>query len=541
MGIFIHMNISKSVTKDEWQKVYEETLLLVKAFPLAESRKVYCKGIETICLVPTEEREDFYGWNYNKKRVGWFADGDYETMHTAEDYALFRNLVCEEEIDENAGDAILGVLSDYMNDYNKALSDNVYCLWGNKTQGEPYHMYLLAIACLIESRLNEKAFIYGDITRGQCKKAVELANQYLNNPIEIPARCDVWRFHERISKLPIGKKAQYEAFVQLYMGTKDAEFGAYIRSVYPEEIYMEYWKEEFDYYPIGTLGFDRIINEYLLCGFGLKELCSLVNYLDKEEKPQYQKFVERILDANLHIKEKNCEDMLKINQEEEEPYSIYTLFAQFAFAGAENKKVDRYIPIEEIKSILTDTLGDKCNVEFIIDEYLQREKNEIVLSAESSETEFKALCEQDASEALKQMMDIKKQALCEDRRKYTITVCEDFIYYRAGDSIEPHLEAALHNSFAFYNGLVAEERFHLLMKKSAKERCEWLAEQNKYLLIRKTDWEKIFTDIEKNDLTFARYYPMVRVKMETNKLVYMVMSFVLNDELYQYCKSVCQE
>ena len=79
------------------------------------------------------------------------------------------------------------------------------------------------------------------------------------------------------------------------------------------------------------------------------------------------------------------------------------------------------------------------------------------------------------------------------------------------------------------------------MKKSAKERCEWLAEQNKYLLIRKTDWEKIFTDIEKNDLTFARYYPMVRVKMETNNLVYMVMSFVLNDELYQYCKSVCQE
>ena len=34
MGIFIHMNISKSVTKREWKNVYEETLQLVKNFPL---------------------------------------------------------------------------------------------------------------------------------------------------------------------------------------------------------------------------------------------------------------------------------------------------------------------------------------------------------------------------------------------------------------------------------------------------------------------------------------------------------------------------
>ena len=54
MGIFIHMSISKSVTKREWEGVYEETLQLVKAFLLAEKRKVECKGVETICLT-------FYG------------------------------------------------------------------------------------------------------------------------------------------------------------------------------------------------------------------------------------------------------------------------------------------------------------------------------------------------------------------------------------------------------------------------------------------------------------------------------------------------
>ena len=40
MGIFINMIISKSVTREEWEKVYEETLLLVKKFPFAEKRKI---------------------------------------------------------------------------------------------------------------------------------------------------------------------------------------------------------------------------------------------------------------------------------------------------------------------------------------------------------------------------------------------------------------------------------------------------------------------------------------------------------------------
>ena len=58
MGIFIHLEVSKSVTEEEWENVYEETLALVKACPLAERRKVPCRWIETICLVPTIERED---------------------------------------------------------------------------------------------------------------------------------------------------------------------------------------------------------------------------------------------------------------------------------------------------------------------------------------------------------------------------------------------------------------------------------------------------------------------------------------------------
>lgn len=40
MGIFIYLGISKAVQKQEWEEVYEETLQLVQAFPLAEKRSV---------------------------------------------------------------------------------------------------------------------------------------------------------------------------------------------------------------------------------------------------------------------------------------------------------------------------------------------------------------------------------------------------------------------------------------------------------------------------------------------------------------------
>lgn len=544
MGIFIHMNISKSVTKQEWEKVYKETLQLVKAFPLAERRKIECKGIETICLVPSVERKQTYGWNNEKTRWGWFADGDYETMHTAEEYALYRDMIQENEIESDAGDALFGALPAYSKfEWDDPRCSHTYDIWGAKTQGEPYHMYLLAIACLIEARLGEKAFVYGDITRGQCRKAVELANKHLVKPIDIPDRCDMERFYRRVSKLKLSEDEQFIVFERLYLGTKDHEYGGYIRGKYSEDVLYRYWKDAFEEYHIGTKGFDDYINEYLLWGFDLGKLCKLVNYNDKDNVPQYEKFVQRIMDAKLHLKNKNCEDILKIDQEESKPYSIYTLMAQFAFIGAENKKVDRYIPIDELKQILVSELEDKCNVEVIIEEYLCKEEQEqeIKISKDETEADLEELCQQDASEVFKQMMDIKRQSLIDEREKYDITTHEDLIYYETGDSIEPNLLKALKQSFVLYDSIAEEDFYKELMGFSAKMRSKWLVEQNRSILIRERDWNKIFTDIEENESSFSRYYPMMRLKLNHNDLVYMTIAIALNDELYDYCKKIIKE
>ncbi|MGE8205838.1 hypothetical protein ACQKP0_14880 [Heyndrickxia sp. NPDC080065] len=57
-----------------------------------------------------------------------------------------------------------------------------------KTQGFDYHIYILAIAMLIESRFPNSALVSGDIDYAQCIKAKEWADKYLDLPIKLPVR-----------------------------------------------------------------------------------------------------------------------------------------------------------------------------------------------------------------------------------------------------------------------------------------------------------------------------------------------------------------
>lgn len=541
MGVYIYLGISKAVTKEEWRKTYEETLPLVKAFSLAEIRKVPCMGIDVACLVPTTEREERYGRNKEKRRAGWNAIGDYRTRRVAEDYYLPRDLIQEHKINPDAGDALMGILPAYMDYDAKDPKFQIYHLWGGKTQGEPYHMYMLSIACLIEARLGEKAFVYGDITKGQCKRAVELANTYLNEPIAVPDRCHIERFHKRVSKLPLSEKDQLAVLNQFYLGVQDAAFGEYMRKAYSEAVCSAYWEETFEHATIGTIGFRDVIKEYLLYGFDLRALCDLVHYSNQDGEPQYETFINCVMDAKLHVKDKDCTDALAIDQDESQPYSAATLFAQFLFAGAKNKKVNRYIPIEEVRKALTQGLGDRCDVNQVIDNYLAREAEQapIRITKEGVTPEqMKLACEQDPSAAFNQIMDIKKESLTKEYEEYDVVEFEDLLYYAKGHTLRPGISESLARSFQFYKSLLDEETYARLMQAPADSRCEWLAENNQYILIRNKDWGKIFTDITTNEASFGRYYPMVRVRLNSVQLVDMVTAIVLNDELYEYCEQM---
>lgn len=542
MGIVIHLEVSKSTTEEEWSRVYQESLVLVDAFPLAERGTITYLGKQVVCAVRTRERQQPYrgGAEY-----GWCAEMDYDTLNQAEDYYLPRNLVDSKNIDKEAYDAMMGALPaclDY--DWNEERFDHTYSLWGAKTQGEPYHMYLLSIACLIEDRLGEKAFVYGDITRGQCRKAVEMANQYLQEPIQVPAHCDMDRLYWRIQRLPLEEIEKAEAFEHFYLGEKDQVFYQYIRRHFDAATIQAYWEKRFADSFIGTRGFARNLREYLTSGAGLEGLCSIVCMEDQKGNLQYEKFVNAVMDSKLHIKEKNTIDCLDIPQEAEQPYNIWAQFADFVYGAAHNPKVDRYIPIEEIRTALRNGIGSQCDVDHYIDHYLEREAAapEIDVSRENvTEKELEEMADADAAEVFNQLMRRKIDTLQHVHGQYDISDHEALLSYHKGSTIAPALKEAVGKSFLFYHGMIQEKYYIELMEKSHEEKCIFLMEQNRYLLLRDKDWTKIFADMEQHPQTYERYYPMVRVKIDCANLNHLVMALVINEELYKAAEEWSRE
>ena len=102
MGIFIYQELSKSITREEWKRVYEETLVLVDALPLAERRTVTYAGKDLVCVMRTRERKTEWG-------TGWRASMDYFTLKEAEAYWVPRDLD-DGQIDLAAGDEGCGSL-----------------------------------------------------------------------------------------------------------------------------------------------------------------------------------------------------------------------------------------------------------------------------------------------------------------------------------------------------------------------------------------------------------------------------------------------
>ena len=543
MGVYIHIEISKSITVNEWRSVYDEALQLVNAFPLSEHYvETIINGIDTYCIVRTKEKTVK---RYGKETVGWTATGDYDTLRCAEDYSLFKNYI-DEDGDPNAGDAMLGVLSSYADhDWDDPLCSNTYHLWNGKTQGEPYHLYLLAIACLIELRLGKKAFVHGDITRGQCKKAVEMANAVLTNPIDMPDRCDMERHWKRVSVLPIPENEQLKCFINAYLGeTNTAVFGEFIRHHFTESTLKEYWKKQFGSYSITTRGGSSAISQYLLWGFGIKDLCGYVQLYDKEQNSLHETFVKSVMDAKLYWEEKDCQNVFDIDKEDSNPYGIWAIMGDYVFGSARNKKIDRYMPLEQIRAELQAGLGNNVDVNGIIDAYLEREKELEAMgpvTTESTEEELAARCEQDAHSVLRQLLEIKRKNHEEATKDYDITEYGQLPYYRSGDLIRPNLNKVLIQSFEFYKACCQEEYYHELKQKSSHEKGKFLAKQNRYIRIRDIDWKRIYDDIEENPESFERYYPMVRVEAGSADLNALVRALILNDDLYVYCEETLKE
>ena len=534
MGIVIHQNISKSVTRDEWERVYEETLVLVQAFPLGEMYTTTYEGEEFTAVYRTKERKHDWG-------TGWAASMDYDTLYGAEEYTLPRDLVGDEVPDPEAGDGMMGAMQICMDTWSDERFSHTYSLWGNKTQGKAYHMYLLAIACLIEDCLGEKAFVHGNITRGQCRKAVELANRHLERPICVPAACETGRLYRRIQGLPLSEVEKVHAFEHFYKGTKDRDFYTFEQEHFGSAVINAYWKRQFASSRVGTREFSGNVKRALSAGISLEELCRIASrkHVNRGKRPK--EFIKAIMDTKLHLKEKDTTDCLDIDMECGQPYGNQMFEAEIAFGSAHNPKVDRYLPIEEIRAALKRGMGAECDVDKVIDRYLEEEAKapEInILKPGITGEEYNRMVDADAAEVLKQIMARRAEAAQRRREQYDVVEYGDLIHFKRGDRLVPGIEKMLGRCFKVYHGVTKGEPYQKVKKRDQAGRRSCLIFLSRYLPLRDRDWEHIFQELEEHEEALERYYPAFMMRTDYEDQMRMVTAFALNDQLYNYAREL---
>lgn len=217
MGVFLYLDIVPDrISEKEWASVYQETLTLLDNYEflgIVKDDKYYYAA------------RSAHQENVERGYAGWWVSGDMFGGRNMEDFLLYSDVAIywerAGERQSNSSDILLSYLDTHE-------GPPACCIWGAKTQGCPAHKYLLAIACLICHRLPNAAHVYGDITAGQCHQAVDWANQFLTDPIDVPVTVDMKRLLPRLKAVGLTGHELLHSFYELTLEATDRNMGSYL-------------------------------------------------------------------------------------------------------------------------------------------------------------------------------------------------------------------------------------------------------------------------------------------------------------------------
>ena len=211
MGIYVSLDIFPDrIDADAWRTYYEDTLRFLRAFPegtVVDSRQetvgrfkrwVYNRDIERDANDPTQRR--------------WRIVGTLEGLKTAEDFDLWADLQAyrRQNREDSTGANILDTAT-------QSHAKGARRVFDAKTQGEPYHFALLAIATLAEWRFPGSALAGGVIDSGQAEQARALLRDLLGEAGPLPLLTDPARLYPTILASGQGVAA-VDRFMDLYRG-----------------------------------------------------------------------------------------------------------------------------------------------------------------------------------------------------------------------------------------------------------------------------------------------------------------------------------
>ncbi len=253
MGIYVRLDVNPNgITASQWEAVYEESLLLLERFPVPLMRLAAREAVGGTRLVWTGDIVDRRG----TPDECWSVTGDLETNRRAETFRLYRQVdrqfrYCRAFVDKD----VLWRAGDGGNNGAEVL--------GNKTQGFPYHLAILAVAILVESRFPEGAAASGDIHSRDAAELVPWINSLVKVPVRLPVCFDFDRLYARLARLYTDAEAIQERLEELYRGSAASFREGVLRGAHAEAVLESRKKDLAGYTSLRQIGAIAILGEIL--------------------------------------------------------------------------------------------------------------------------------------------------------------------------------------------------------------------------------------------------------------------------------------
>lgn len=531
MGVYIRLEIlPNEMDPQEWERVYEESLLLLEAYPFLdllldeETYRVIWAYVDRARERPLPQ--------VGGKR-GWHVFGDEISLQTAESFELVRHLDVYRSRVARAGDTygkdILATMLPEEWLKLPGVPTGGVMVFDAKTQGYPYHLYVLAVACLIESRFPGKAVVSGDSTRQQMELAVGWANSLLPRPIQLSERTEGRRLLDRIRPLVRDEISALKAWIRLSLLEGEEERGAFIRREFSSSVIERYYLARFQSHQLGTLGFRSVLREFLLQGFSLADACRICVLDPAGCRYDAAVFAESVLQLGWpDAPEQEGYERLSalLEPRGETPETVYSMLGKVILnvAGVREPMRTGFSYSDAVEA-LEKELGELCDVKALAGQRTEPEKP----------GKRNAFLEQVGS-----IMDELSQNAVPG---YDIDSVEDLIGWTWEDRIRPSILEKLNQVSAYVTGIGREEyreeleRFHA---GDQRKRERMLISRCRYYYIHKHAWNYILNLKDRPD-QLERVYLLLSVKAEEYSLYHickalanntrLLRSFILKEEL----------
>ena len=353
MGTYINLSIlPSSISNLEWEQVYEESLKLVNAFPFVDVNEREFFGYELPVYVKAVEKID--------PERHWAIRGDFKSKRFAENFKLYRNISHYQSAQLESRQKEILIEEDQLK----------IDVFSSKTQGYDYHLYILAIGMLIESRLTNKALVSGNIDYDQCVKAKQLADQFLSSPIEISVRVDVDKLLSRTAHF--NNEMEQVQFINKWMIADQEEKFKMIYSRFSRKTFLDWFSNELKAYSSpNQLGALKLLIYFINTTTDLNDLLDIICRSKNELQFSDSEVIRAIAHTWVCLPREKFSFLDLFAKASGHPEIVERQFGSvmldMMFAGREIKT---YIPLTDAVKILGEYLPDSA---IAIDSLLKQE------------------------------------------------------------------------------------------------------------------------------------------------------------------------